>query len=110
MLQHAWPGNVRELENLIERLTVLRGEGEIRIEDLPAGLRQPERPEVPVPPIPEGGLSLRDVVDDFETRLILKALEQTGWNQTQSAALLGMNRTTLIEKMKKKGLRAAQAE
>jgi DNA-binding NtrC family response regulator len=105
LLQHAWPGNVRELENLIERLTVLRGEGEIRLEDLPPGLREPGRPQVAVPPIPEGGLSLRDVVDDFETRLILKALEQTGWNQTQSATLLGMNRTTLIEKMKKKGLR-----
>jgi DNA-binding NtrC family response regulator len=44
-------------------------------------------------------------VDAFENSLILKALEKTGWNRNQAAALLRLNRTTLVEKIKKKGLR-----
>jgi DNA-binding NtrC family response regulator len=43
-------------------------------------------------------------VDRFETDLILQALEQTHWNKNKAAQLLGLNRTTLIEKIKKKGL------
>jgi len=47
------------------------------------------------------------VVEDFETHLILQALEQTHWNKNRAAQLLGMNRTTLLEKIKKKGLEPA---
>jgi len=101
---YAWPGNVRELENLIERLTILRGDGEIGVEDLPANFLEPGVSQPPTPQIPESGLAFREVVDDFETNLILQALEQTGWNKNQAAQLLGLNRTTLIEKIKKKGL------
>ena len=101
---YAWPGNVRELENLIERLTILRGDGEIGVEDLPANFLEPGVSQPPAPQIPESGLAFREVVDDFETNLILQALEQTGWNKNQAAQLLGLNRTTLIEKIKKKGL------
>ena len=101
---YAWPGNVRELENLIERLTILRGDGEIGVEDLPANFLEPGVSQPPAPQIPDSGLAFREVVDDFETNLILQALEQTGWNKNQAAQLLGLNRTTLIEKIKKKGL------
>jgi DNA-binding NtrC family response regulator len=99
-----WPGNVRELENLMERLVIFRGEGEVRPEDLPAAFHRREAPTVSVPRLPPAGLSFRDVVDDFETDLILQALEQTQWNKNQAARLLGLNRTTLLEKIKKKGL------
>jgi DNA-binding NtrC family response regulator len=101
---YAWPGNVRELENLIERLVILKGEGEIGPDDLPPpiGRAGPQLPEVP--PIPEGGLDFNDVVGRYETDLILQALEQTHWNKNRAAQLLGLNRTTLIEKIKKKGL------
>jgi DNA-binding NtrC family response regulator len=99
-----WPGNVRELENLMERLVIFRGEGEVRPEDLPAAFHRREAPTVSVPRLPPSGLSFRDVVDDFETDLILQALEQTHWNKNQAARLLGLNRTTLLEKIKKKGL------
>jgi len=99
-----WPGNVRELENLIERLTILRGEGEIGVEDLPESLREPGVSNPAAPSIPDAGLAFREVVDDFEAKLILQALEQTGWNKNRAAQLLGLNRTTLIEKIKKKGL------
>jgi len=99
-----WPGNVRELENLIERLTILRGDGEIGVDDLPSAFSRSATAAPAAPKIPESGLSFRDVVDDFESDLILQALEQTGWNKNRAARLLGLNRTTLIEKIKKKGL------
>jgi len=104
LCRYDWPGNVRELENLIERLSVLRGEGEIRVEDLPANLRG--RPAVPLaaPSLPETGLDFREVVDRFESELIRQALEQTQGNKNRAAQLLGLNRTTLLEKIKKKGL------
>jgi len=101
---YAWPGNVRELENLMERLVILCGEGEIRADDLPAEFARQAAPTVAVPQLPPTGLSFRDVVDDFETDLILQALEQTHWNKNRAARLLGLNRTTLLEKIKKKGL------
>ena len=104
LCRYDWPGNVRELENLIERLSVLRGEGEFRVEDLPANLRG--RPAVPLaaPSLPETGLDFREVVDRFESELIRQALEQTQGNKNRAAQLLGLNRTTLLEKIKKKGL------
>jgi DNA-binding NtrC family response regulator len=104
LCRHDWPGNVRELENLIERLVVLGGERRIEAGDLPPSLRHDATPTISVPQLPAAGFSFRDVVDDFETDLILQALEQTHWNKNQAARLLGLNRTTLLEKIKKKGL------
>jgi DNA-binding NtrC family response regulator len=104
LCDYAWPGNVRELENLIERLTILRGEGEIRLQDLPEGFHSSDALELRVPQVSSAGISYRDVVDRFEADLILQALEQTHWNKNKAAQLLGLNRTTLIEKIKKKGL------
>ena len=49
-------------------------------------------------------MSLKDVVDRFESNLILQALEKSHWNKNQAAKLLDVNRTTLVEKIKKKGL------
>ncbi len=105
---YPWPGNVRELENLIERLVILGGEGEIGVDALPAGLREPPPAHAAAPRLPPSGLSFRDVVDDFESDLILQALEYTQWNKNAAARLLRLNRTTLIEKIKKKGLEHGQ--
>jgi DNA-binding NtrC family response regulator len=104
LCSYRWPGNVRELENLIERLTVLRGEGEITPEDLPASHRSVAPVDATVPRLSPDGLSFRDVVDRVETDLIVQALEQTHGNKNKAAQLLGLNRTTLLEKIKKKGL------
>jgi DNA-binding NtrC family response regulator len=104
LCSYAWPGNVRELENLMERLVILCDAGEIRAEDLPGQFAHQEAPTIAVPQLPPTGLSFRDVVDGFETDLILQALEQTDWNKNRAARLLGLNRTTLLEKIKKKGL------
>ena len=101
---YSWPGNVRELENLMQRLVILCSERRIEPSDLPRGFHDREPPSVAVPQLPPGGLSFRHVVEDFETDLIVQALEQTHWNKNQAARLLGLNRTTLLEKIKKKGL------
>jgi DNA-binding NtrC family response regulator len=110
LLGHDWPGNVRELENLIERMVVMRGEGVLDVTDLPGPFRRGDAPPEPVvPSIGAGGIEFNTVIDHIETRLILEALEKTGGNKNQAARLLGLNRTTLIEKIKKKGLESRAA-
>ncbi|MFN8792211.1 MAG: sigma-54-dependent transcriptional regulator [Bdellovibrionales bacterium] len=113
LIHYAWPGNIRELENLIERLTILKGQGTVDVPDLPLKYRA----QSPVSQgtgafveIPEDGMDFNSAVDAFENNLILKALEKTGWNRNQAAALLRLNRTTLVEKIKKKGLRPPQGQ
>jgi DNA-binding NtrC family response regulator len=54
--------------------------------------------------IGEGGISLNDMVSSMEKQLIRKALERTGGVRSKAAQLLGLNRTTLLEKMKKMGI------
>lgn len=102
LVNYDWPGNVRELENLIERLVILADGQVIRPQDLPEKL-QPSlrRLEDYVPDIPPTGLPLQEIVSNFERQLIIKALNKTGWVKNQAAQLLQLNRTTLIEKIKK---------
>jgi len=112
LMRYEWPGNVRELQNLMERLVILCRSHEIGVEDLPESL-QTSSPSAPVlcapAPLPGDGVSFHEVVGNLERDLILQALEQTHWNKNQAAQLLGMNRTTLVEKIKKKGLEKLRA-
>ncbi len=99
---YAWPGNVRELENVVERLLILAPGNRIGVEDLPERLLAPG-------PAPAGecvqmsgdGLCLSEVVTSFEKGIIEQALNRTGWVKNRAAKLLQVNRTTLIEKMKR---------
>jgi DNA-binding NtrC family response regulator len=105
MMTYPWPGNIRELENLIERLVILKGQGIIEPRDLPERYQQrniPLNPEKLV--VPNKGLDFNSAVDNFENALIMEALERTNWNRNKAASLLNLNRTTLVEKIKKKGL------
>jgi DNA-binding NtrC family response regulator len=106
LMNYSWPGNIRELENLVERLTILKGQGEVSPSDLPAKYKSAAAcfAETGIIDIPDQGLDFNTAVDQFENALILKALEKTGWNKNQASILLRLNRTTLVEKMKKKGL------
>ncbi|MEY4577546.1 MAG: hypothetical protein RL701_2249 [Pseudomonadota bacterium] len=105
LIAYEWPGNVRQLENVVERMVLLRADGLIDTEDLPARMQQAVRPARPqAAELPEDGIDLRDAVEQFENKLILQALERTGWNKNRAAAVLRMNRTTLVEKLKKKNL------
>lgn len=112
LVNYTWPGNIRELENLIERLSILKGFGCVEVNDLPAKYRSTAAnfAETGMVEIPEAGLDFNSAVDQFENALILKALEKTGWNKNQAALLLRLNRTTLVEKMKKKGLKSNEPE
>lgn len=106
LVNYPWPGNIRELENLVERLTILKGSGVVDVSDLPDRYRQSTLSKDPKSlEIPEAGLDFNSAVDAYENALILKALEKTGWNRNQAALLLRLNRTTLVEKIKKKGLK-----
>ena len=106
---YQWPGNIRELENLVERIAILSEGDEIHATQLPEYLQQ--GPRVPVLPsfditLPSVGVDFNALVDDYENKLISTALSQTGGNKKAAAKLLGLNRTTLVEKIKKKGLEA----
>ena len=111
LYHYHWPGNIRELENLIERVAILKGNGTIEVQDLPEKYR---KVQVEVDPnhvdIPDAGLDFNSAVDSYENALIMRALEKTGWNRNQAAVLLKLNRTTLVEKIKKKGLRPPEAD
>ena len=110
LASHNWPGNVRELENLVERMAILHAEGMIDVEALPekfSGL-QPSTAAATLSAgaveIPEEGIDFNGLVDQYETQLIRQALEKAGGIKNKAASLLGVKRTTLVEKMKKKGL------
>jgi DNA-binding NtrC family response regulator len=101
-----WPGNVRQLENSIERAVALVGErNQIHADDLP-----PEVLEAPIPApggafqIPETGISLTEVLDDTERRLIRESLLMHRGNKQRAADFLRVHRTTLLEKMKRLGI------
>ena len=106
---YAWPGNVRELENLVERLVFLKDGGIIDVHDIPPQYQMTPKCNGPVSAVISDlsrGIDLNSVMSQYESSLILKALEKTGWNRNQAALLLNINRTTLVEKMKKKGLKS----
>jgi len=96
-----YPGNVRELQNIVERLVVIKKSGLVSIEDLPEKMYGGKPEEELEMDVVKGYDTL---VNDFEKSLIMKALNQTKGVKSQAARLLHMNRTTLIEKMKRLGI------
>ncbi|MEL1264265.1 sigma-54 dependent transcriptional regulator [Pseudoxanthomonas putridarboris] len=130
--QYAWPGNVRELTNLVERLAVLHPGGLVRAHDLPKRYQPENLPPaaepvavesapaatapapatatetvvaaLPVDRLPEEGLDLREHIAQIEINLIRDALERAGGVVAHAAQLLGLRRTTLVEKLRKYGV------
>ena len=128
---YTWPGNVRELENFMERLSILVDESVVQPSDLPrkildavgelSDLPEPEPTAMPTPQTasvmpspPQGftwpvladlerfGMGLKEFLDATEERLLDEALHRSEGVKNQAAELLGIKRTTLIEKLKKK--------
>lgn len=108
LMGYDWPGNVRELENVIERLVILRGGNEILPEDLPAKIFRSNplatQQYKTLFELPDLGVDLKQILSDIEDSLIRQAMTRTRGNKNQASKLLALNRTTLIEKMKKKNL------
>ena len=103
---YQWPGNIRELENVVERLVIVKGKGTITMTDLPQAVRTPRALTPakgnPIPGLPQDGTDLRAMLEAVEDRMIYEALERTGGNKNRAAELLGLNRTTLVEKLRRK--------
>jgi DNA-binding NtrC family response regulator len=104
-----WPGNVRELENTIERAMLLSNSERIEPTDLPAKLRGLGQgaSSAAAATLPDLGIDLRAAVESFENGLIRQALDRTGWNKNRAAMLLQLNRTTLVEMLKRKRINRA---
>ncbi len=99
LLAHDWPGNVRELRNALERAVVVAPGSLIEARDL--GLQKSI-------PSPAPGPSLRSSLDDVEHSHIAAVLEDTGFNVSQAARILGIDRVTLYHKIRKYGLKKAE--
>ena len=118
---YPFPGNVRELRNLAERLVIL-AEEPITVNDLPPTVRggnsDSNRPSGSVGSAPHSvidldayqDLSLRELREMVERNYILKKLEETSWNVTRSAEMLGIERTNLHKKLKQLGIKKGSAE
>ena len=116
LVEYDWPGNVRELENLMERLVILKGQGSVDLGDLPHRIfrkyaeGQPQGSSAisecgfPRMVLPSSGIDLKTTVSSFENHLIDQALARTNGNKNRASELLRMNRTTLVEKLRKRGL------
>jgi DNA-binding NtrC family response regulator len=120
--RHRWPGNVRELGNAVERMVIFQKRGNLTPEALPpslagggseardaaataAGRGTPARGTA----LPPEGIDLRATVAQLEDSLIEQALVRTGGNRNAAAQLLGLNRTTLVEKLRRRGSKSEGA-
>ncbi len=102
LMDHDWPGNVRELENAVERAVVLAAGQLIGPETLPEQVHEDRREGVPAFPVEQvEGLSLVEVVEDFERRVILDMLARTNWSQTDAADRFKIPLSTLNQKIKR---------
>ncbi|WP_457570805.1 sigma-54 interaction domain-containing protein [Desulfovulcanus sp.] len=114
LLNYQWPGNVRELENFMERMTILCENTEIQPEDLPEKIlknthvkpkQKPVSASFSWPTIKDmqrNKMNLKDFLDKIEENLLIEALKQAQGVKNKAAEILGIKRTTLIEKLKKK--------
>ncbi|MCK0107125.1 sigma-54 dependent transcriptional regulator [Marinobacter sp. S0848L] len=125
LCRHDWPGNVRELANLVERLAIMHPYGVIGVQELPKKFRYVDdydenRPveETGMPSaipglvgldspalLPVNGIDLKDYLSSLERQLIQQALDEASGVVARAAEKLRIRRTTLVEKVRKYGLR-----
>jgi len=99
LLDYSWPGNVRELQNAIEYAVVLARQGIIGVKELPAEIQLPAAlQQAELNSLPTGGVQS---LDDLERNAILQALAECRGNKKKAAELLGIQRPTLYNKMKR---------
>ncbi|PPI86086.1 sigma-54-dependent Fis family transcriptional regulator [Marinobacter maroccanus] len=130
LCRHDWPGNVRELANLVERLSIMHPYGVIGVQELPKKFRyiddyDENRPveDTGMPSgipglvgldapalLPVNGIDLKDYLSNLEKQLIQQALDEAGGVVARAAEKLRIRRTTLVEKVRKYGLREEESE
>ena len=116
---YTWPGNIRELYNISERLCLIKEENNLSLDDLPIEIKQETLSSNQEPTtkddyysqliklkIPENGFDLDKLLEKIGHYYINEALTRTGNNKKKAAELLSLNRTTLLERLKKKALAA----
>lgn len=117
---HPWPGNVRELENGIARAVLLAPGPYLEAEHIfgvastpPCGAGLDKASESLDPPsigsqapgaLPKGGIDLASCIERYQNSLIVQALARTAGNKNQAARLLGLNRTTLVDMIRRRKL------
>ena len=94
MINYDWPGNVRELENVIERAAIFEESERISLSSLPSNLRN-------TAPLKNNPAFALRTLEEVERDHIERALVYTNWNRTHTARILGIDRKTLYEKIKK---------
>jgi two-component system response regulator AtoC len=94
-----WPGNVRELENIVERTVALTDGDQITLDDLPSAIRAGASTRVI-----ERGVDLPKTISDIERKMIIEALALSNGVKSRAAQMLNLNRTTLVEKMRRLGM------
>ena len=104
-----WPGNVRELENIIERAVVLTSSTRIGAELIPDEMKASQSFQLPDFDMPAEGIPFRKIIEEMETRLILRALEVSEGVQKRAAELLQIKPTTLNEMIKRYGIPTRRA-
>jgi two-component system response regulator PilR (NtrC family) len=105
LMEYDWAGNVRELENVIERAVVLCSGDKIGADLIPEHVRKAPNFQMPQFVVPPEGISFKDVITDFEKRLIESTLEAAGGVQKRAAELLHIKPTTLNEMIKRYDIR-----
>ena len=107
LLSYPWPGNIRELKNVIERVVLLENGPVMKREMLPFATQRSDEGSlgrridaILSAPLPEEGVDFESLVGDFERALIVKASEESGWNQSRTARLLNVKRDKLRYRMK----------
>ncbi len=126
IIHYEWRGNVRELENLVQHMSILYCGRMLQLEDLPEKFHNVTIPtekqtevtqELPAsepiedystlprtPSWQDGQIDFNELINDFETQLIVQAMKLTEGNKKEAARILKLKRTTLLEKIKKKDI------
>ncbi|MBU1087423.1 MAG: sigma-54 dependent transcriptional regulator [Candidatus Omnitrophica bacterium] len=105
LMKYSWPGNIRELENVLQRAIVLAEKDMLTKQDLPFYIQCLDN-EIKIPTesvdFSKSLLdTVKDIVDDVEKQIIIKALKKTNWNRTEASRLLKISRKSLFNKMKR---------
>jgi DNA-binding NtrC family response regulator len=114
LLNYYWPGNISEIKNIVQRVISFTNKSYIEEKDIPKEFlkensfifkdKNRKNKNMPKVILNDDGLDLNSIIKTLEEDIIMQALDKTKWNKNKAALLLNIKRTTLVEKLRKKGL------